>query len=117
MDTACSSSLVALHLAMRALRAGEGPRALVGGANVLLDEAVTRSLQLHGALSPRGRCATFDAAADGYFRAEGAAVVVLSPLADPGGPPAYGTVCGTAVNSDGRSNGFTAPRGTSQPGL
>ena len=48
------------------------------GVNLtLLVETVQRICQL-GALSPSGRCRTFDAAADGYGRGEGCAAGVLS---------------------------------------
>ena len=54
---------------------------------------------------------TFDAAADGYGRGEGCAVVVLTGS---GHSAAWAMVSGSAVNQDGRSSGLTAPNGPSQ---
>lgn len=116
IDTACSSSLVALQLAARALRDGDCDLALVGGVNVLLDPELTIGMSKSGALSPEGRCKTFDAAADGYVRSEGCGVVALKPLssAQRDGDRIYALVRGCAVNSDGRSNGLTAPNPAAQ---
>jgi acyl transferase domain-containing protein len=63
-------------------------------------------------LSTIGRCATFDATADGFRRGEGCASVVLSHQST--NPPMKGTICGTGVNQDGRSASLTAPHGPSQ---
>src|SRR6185312_11555903 len=69
------------------------------------------ALSKWSALSPRGRCSSFDAAADGFVRGEGAGVVVLKRLADAlrDGNRVLAVVRGSAVNQDGRSNGLTAP--------
>ncbi|MEU4205153.1 beta-ketoacyl synthase N-terminal-like domain-containing protein [Streptomyces sp. NPDC026294] len=119
VDTACSSSLVAVHLACRSLWEGESELALAAGVNVILDGAVSDAFARAGFLSPDGRCKTFDAAADGYGRGEGCAVVVLKPLtrALADGDPVYAVVKSTAVNQDGHSNGLTAPSGTAQERL
>jgi phthiocerol/phenolphthiocerol synthesis type-I polyketide synthase D len=116
IDTACSSSLVAVHLAARSLRDRESSLALAAGANLLLAPGVTATLHQMGALSPSGRCAAFDAAADGYVRAEGVGVVVLKRLSDAvrDGDRVLAVVRGSAVNQDGRSNGLTAPNGPAQ---
>jgi acyl transferase domain-containing protein len=116
VDTACSSSLVALHLAVAGLRAGECDAALAGGVNVLLAPEVSVALSQGKMLSPSGRCATFDAGADGYVRGEGCGLVVLKRLSDAvaDGDEIWGVIRGTAVNSDGRSNGLTAPSGSAQ---
>jgi len=62
-------------------------------------------------LATDGRCKTFDAAADGYVRGEGAGVVLLRPLeaALRDGDPVLAVIRGTAVTQDGRTNGITAP--------
>ncbi len=116
IDTACSSSLVAVHLACRALATGETDLALAAGVNLMLSPELSLSFSRAGMLSPHGRCATFDAAADGYVRAEGCAVVVLKRLADArrDGDPIQAVIRGSAINHDGASNGLTAPNGAAQ---
>ncbi|MCO1581859.1 SDR family NAD(P)-dependent oxidoreductase [Crossiella sp. SN42] len=119
VDSACSSSLVAVHLAMQSLRAGESEVALAGGVNLLLGPGVTVNFDQMGVTSPDGRCRAFDAAANGMVRAEGAGVVVLKRLADArrDGDRVLAVLRGSAVNSDGRSNGITAPNPEAQEAL
>lgn len=116
LDTACSSSLVAVHHAVRSLMSHESDTALAAGVNLLLSPAVTLGFQRAGALAADGRCKAFDAAADGIVRAEGCGVVVLKRLADAerDGDRVLAVISSTGVNSDGRSNGLTAPRADAQ---
>jgi len=116
LDTACSSSLVTMHLACQSLRQRECDLAFSGGANLMLSPEMTIALCELQALSPDGRCATFDAAANGYVRGEGAGVVALMRLSDARaqGRPIRAVIRGSAVNHDGRSNGMTAPNGRAQ---
>ena len=111
LDTACSSSLVAIQTACRSLQAGESTLALAGGVNLILAPELMADFASAGFLSADGRCKTFDAAADGYVRGEGAGLVVLKPLARAlaDGDPIRAVVRGGAINQDGRSNGLTAP--------
>ncbi|MEQ4715850.1 beta-ketoacyl synthase N-terminal-like domain-containing protein [Nonomuraea sp. B19D2] len=116
VDTACSASLVAVHLAVQALRAGETDVALAGGVNLILSPGETLTLDAAGTLAPDGRSKSFDAAADGYGRGEGAVVVVLKRLADAvrDGDRVLATIRGSAVNQDGRTAGIMAPCGQAQ---
>jgi acyl transferase domain-containing protein/acyl-CoA synthetase (AMP-forming)/AMP-acid ligase II/acyl carrier protein len=119
IDTACSSSLVAVHQACASLRAGESTVALAGGVNLILADT-NRVVQTRlGALAPDGTCKPFDARADGYVRAEGAAIVVMKPLSRAlgDGDRIYAVIRGSAVNQDGRSNGITAPNPRAQEAL
>ncbi|MFG3714249.1 SDR family NAD(P)-dependent oxidoreductase [Micromonospora sp. NPDC047730] len=119
VDTGCSSSLVTVHLAAQALRAGECDLALAGGAHLMLAPDITLFLCRAGALAPDGRCKTFDAAADGYSRGEGAGMVVLKRLSDAiaDGDDIHAVLAGSAVNHDGASSGLTVPNGTAQQEL
>ena len=116
VDTACSSSLVSVHLACQSLRLRESDVALAGGVNLILRPETQLALSKWGMLSPRGRCHSFDAGADGFVRGEGAGVVVLKRLTDAvlDGDRVLAVVRGSAVNQDGRSNGLTAPNALAQ---
>ncbi len=111
VDTACSSSLVAVHLACESLRRGESQLALAGGVQALVHPGIQASFCKAGLLSPEGICRSFDADADGYVRSEGAGAVLLKPLraALEDGDSIAAVIRGTAVNSDGRSQGLAAP--------
>ncbi|MGP3985839.1 type I polyketide synthase [Streptomyces sp. 3N207] len=116
VDTACSSSLVAVHLAVQSLRSGESSLALAGGVNLILTDSTTKMVADLQALSPDGRCRTFDARADGFVRGEGCGVVVLKRLSDAvaDNDRVLATLRGSAVNSDGRSAGLIAPNPAAQ---
>jgi 8-amino-7-oxononanoate synthase len=111
VDTACSSSLVAVHLAVQALRGSECDQAVAAGVNLALTPALNAFYTKAGLAAPDGRCKPFSGKADGIGRGEGVAVVVLRRLDDAvaAGLPIYAVIKGSAVNSDGRSNGITAP--------
>jgi len=119
VDTACSSSLAAVHLAVQSLRNKECRAALAGGVNLILDPSSSIALTELQALSPSGRCKTFDDAADGYVRGEGCGMVLLKRLADAvqDGDTILALVRGSAINHNGRSNGLTAPHGPTQESL
>jgi acyl transferase domain-containing protein/NAD(P)H-dependent flavin oxidoreductase YrpB (nitropropane dioxygenase family)/NADP-dependent 3-hydroxy acid dehydrogenase YdfG len=112
VDAACASSLAAVDVAVKELRAGTSDMVICGGAdlhNGINDYLLFASTH---ALSPKGRCASFDAAADGIALGEGVACVVLKRLADAerDGDRVYAVVKAIAGSSDGRSLGLTAPR-------
>ncbi|MBR0673782.1 type I polyketide synthase, partial [Neoroseomonas soli] len=120
VDTACSSSLVALHLAVRALRDDPSlEAAVVGGVSMLLSPYSFIGFSRAGMLSPTGRCQAFDAAADGYVRAEGAGVVVLKRLADAiaDGDAIRAVLLGTGANAAGRTIGLSLPNRNAQAAL
>lgn len=118
-DTACSSSLTAFHLACQSVWSGECERAIVGGANVMLRPEFPIAMSKGRFLAADGRCKTFDARADGYGRGEGAAVVIVKPLAEAqrDGDRIYAVVHGTGVNQDGQTPGITLPNRESQEQL
>ena len=80
VDTACSSSLVAMHQAVTGLERGESDLALADGVHTILSGRLLELRANAGMLSPDGRCATFDTAANGYVRGDGCDIVVLTRL-------------------------------------
>ena len=111
VDSGQSSSLLAVHLAGESLRRGECELALAAGVQLNIVAQATMEAVAFGGLSPSGRCATFDASADGYVRGEGGGVVVLKPLprAVADGDRIYCVILGSASNHDGAAEGLTVP--------
>jgi polyketide synthase PksL len=119
IDTACSSSLVAIHRAVSAIRNGECETAIAGGVSLMLNpETFVITSQL-GALSPDGRCKTFDKSANGYVKGEGAVALFLKPLskAQHDGDEIYGVIRATNVNHGGKAQSLTAPDASAQSEL
>ncbi|MCY1022597.1 beta-ketoacyl synthase N-terminal-like domain-containing protein [Pyxidicoccus sp. MSG2] len=111
IDSACSSSLVSVHLACQALREREIDAAVAGGVDVMLDELTYLTLSAAGALSPDGRCYTFDERANGFVPGEGVGALMLKRLDDAlrDGDRIQAVIRGSAVNNDGRTMGITTP--------
>ncbi len=104
VDTACSSSLAAVHLACQSLRTGESTLALAGGVNVILEPYIHICLSRGSAAAPDGRTKFGDAAADGYVRSEGVALVALKRLDDAlrNGDRIEAVILGSALRHKGR---------------
>ncbi|WP_369657912.1 beta-ketoacyl synthase N-terminal-like domain-containing protein [Streptomyces sp. RPA4-2] len=112
VDAACASSLTAVDVACKELTGGTSDLVLCGGAD--LHNGVNDYLLFASAhaLSPSGRSAPFDSAADGIALGEGVGCVVLKRLADAerDGDRVYAVIKGVGSASDGRALGLTAPR-------
>ncbi|MBF0396790.1 MAG: SDR family NAD(P)-dependent oxidoreductase [Desulfobacterales bacterium] len=111
LDTACSSSLAAVHLACQSLKTGESKMAIAGGVNLIISPLSTISRCKMKALSPDGRCKTFDASANGYGQGEGCGIVVLKRLSDAisDNDNILAVIRGTAIGHVGPSSGLTVP--------
>ena len=106
LDAACASSLYAVRLACDALAAGRLDAVLAGGVSrpdCLYTQIGFSQLR---ALSPSGRCAPFDAAADGLVVGEGAGIVVLKRLSDALAQEdhIYGVIRAVGLSNDIRGN-------------
>ena len=116
VDAACASSLVAVHHGFQSIILGESKVAIVGGVNALCGPGLTRVLDKAGAVSPEGRCRSFDDSAHGYGRGEGAAAIILKNVgqAIQDGDHILAIVKGSAVAQDGKTNGIMAPNDKAQ---
>ncbi|GAB1643165.1 SDR family oxidoreductase [Krasilnikovia sp. MM14-A1259] len=116
VDAACASSLAAMDAACKELITGASDLMICGGAD--LHNGINDYLMFTSAhaLSPTGRCRTFDSTGDGIALGEGVAAVVLKRLADAerDGDRIYAVVKGLGGASDGRALGLTAPRAEGQ---
>ena len=119
VDTACSSSLTALHLAIRSLREHECDYAIVGGSNLILHASNFVARSMLGMLSPTGNCQPFVESADGTVVGEGVVAFLLTreSLAKALQTEIKGLVLGSAINSGGKTNGYTVPNPKAQKKL
>uniref|UniRef100_UPI003BEF0529 SDR family NAD(P)-dependent oxidoreductase n=1 Tax=Burkholderia arboris TaxID=488730 RepID=UPI003BEF0529 len=119
VDTACSSSLVALHLACQSIRGGDCEMAVAGGIALMITPQMHIWNSKSGMLSQLGRCASFDASADGFVLGEGVGLVVVkrlsAALADR--DRIYAVIRASGINGDGKTNGITAPSADAQLAL
>ncbi|MEM7586905.1 MAG: SDR family NAD(P)-dependent oxidoreductase, partial [Acidobacteriota bacterium] len=119
VDTACSSSLSAIHLAVQSLRRDECEMALAGGVNLTLHPR--RVVQFCGKkmLLAGQDEQPYGDGPGGFVDSEGVASVLLKPLAAAlaDGDHIYGVVRGSAVNSGGRTGGYTVPDPAAQADL
>ncbi|MEI6787786.1 MAG: SDR family NAD(P)-dependent oxidoreductase [bacterium] len=111
VDAACASSLTAVYLACRELESGASDMTLVGGADTFQSPFNYLCFCKTHALSPRGRCRTFDHTADGTCISEGLSMLVLKRVEDAerDGDRIYAVIRGVGASSDGRAKGLTAP--------
>ncbi|MDE2691873.1 MAG: SDR family NAD(P)-dependent oxidoreductase [Acidobacteriota bacterium] len=112
----CAASLAAVHAAATGLERGEVDLALAGGVNAIFSPNFSKLLLEHGLLTSTGRCATFDASAEGYVRGEGCGVVLLKRLSEAvaAGDRIWAVIRGSAVNHNGTAAGMTMPSGPAQ---
>ncbi|WP_127530131.1 SDR family NAD(P)-dependent oxidoreductase [Paenibacillus kobensis] len=119
VDTACSSSLTALHLACESLKRKECKAAIAGGVHLILHPAHYTRYSSVGMLSHGDQVKAFGDGADGFVDGEGVGAVLLKPLADAvkDGDRIYGVIKSTAINSGGKTSGFTVPNLAAQADL
>ncbi len=106
LDAACASSIYAVKLACNELQANRADAMVTGGlsgADSIYTQVGFSQLR---ALSPSGRCAPFDASADGLVVGEGAGILVLKRLDDAlrDGDTVYGVIHGIGLSNDMRGN-------------
>ncbi|HSX70966.1 MAG TPA: beta-ketoacyl synthase N-terminal-like domain-containing protein, partial [Pseudomonas sp.] len=110
-DAACASSLAAVYQGINELLSGRSDLVIAGGVDTVQGPFGYLCFSKTQALSPRGRCRTFDASADGIVISEGIAMVALKRLSDAerDGDRVYAVIKGMAGSSDGKAKGLTAP--------
>ena len=111
MDAACASSLAAVYQAVLELETGRSDMVLAGGVDTVQGPFGYLCFSKTRALSPRGRCSSFEAGADGIVISEGLAMVALKRLEDAerDGDRVYGVIKGVGGSSDGKARSMTAP--------
>ncbi|KAJ6260172.1 hypothetical protein Dda_4395 [Drechslerella dactyloides] len=111
LDSACSASMYCLDTACNALSMGDCDSAIVAAANLIQSFEQQTALVKVGVLSKTGACHTFDSSADGYGRADAVGALYLKRLSDAirDGDPVRSIIRGTAVNSNGKTQGIALP--------
>lgn len=110
-DAACGSSLAAVYQGVNELVDGRSDMVLAGGVDTVQGPFGYLCFSKTQALSPRGRCSTFDQNGDGIAISEGIAMIAMKRLADAerDGDRIYAVIKGAGGSSDGNAKGMTAP--------
>ncbi len=106
LDAACASSIYAVKLACDELQAFRADAMIAGGVSGADTVYTQIGFSQLRALSRSGRCAPFDASADGLLVGEGAGILVLKRLDDAlrDGDTLYGVIHGIGLSNDMRGN-------------
>lgn len=106
LDAACASSIYAVKLACDALESRRMDAVLTGGVSRPDNLYTQIGFSQLRALSPSGRCAPFDAGADGLVVGEGAGMLMLKRLDDAvaQGDRIYAVIRGIGLSNDMRGN-------------
>lgn len=114
-DTACSTSIVTMEAACLHMRSGVIDQAIVGAVNLIMRPHTTHAFTGMNMLGS-GACRAFDAAGDGFVRADTISACLLKKAAD--AKRIYCTVEACLTNNDGWSNnGLTYPNSFAQEEL
>ncbi|MCJ1251296.1 hypothetical protein MMC30_008528 [Trapelia coarctata] len=111
LDSACSSSAYAVHLACQSLRMTDCNTAFVGASSLIVNANALVLLDTMGALSPDGKCYSYDSRGNGFGRGEGGACLILKRLDDAiaAGDSIHAVIRNTVGNHSGRTRGITMP--------
>ena len=116
VDTMCSSALVAIHEACEYIRHGKGDLALAGGVNLYLHPFTYIWLSMGRLISDTSKGSVFCKGGLGFVPGEGVGVIVLKAYAQAikDRDSIYAVIRGTAVNHNGKTNGYMMPTPTQQ---
>eukprot|EP00919_Chromeraceae_sp_WS-2016_P001123 GHVR01002803.1.p1 GENE.GHVR01002803.1~~GHVR01002803.1.p1 ORF type:complete len:3479 (-),score=561.50 GHVR01002803.1:2759-13195(-) len=116
VDTACSSSLTAIHLACGSILNEESTISIVGTSNLILHPRQFVELSHLEMLSKGKKNCSFGKNGDGFVYGEGVGGILLKRLdrAIEDRDQIYGVIKGTAINSGGKTNGYTVPNPKAQ---
>lgn len=105
VNASCAASALAIHRACQALAQGECDIAICGGVSLNLFADDYAAIARYGLLSPDGRCAVFDDAANGFTRGEGYGLLVLERLdaAESAGRRIFAKVVASQQNNRGHA--------------
>lgn len=113
ITTACAAGTHSVAAGARLIASGTCDVVLAGGADCSLVATTIAGFTNAGAMSRSGISRPFDRRRDGFVASEGAAMLVLEPLADARarGAEVYAVIAGTASTSDAFDLTAPAPGG------
>ncbi|EMB79344.1 polyketide synthase [Streptococcus mutans] len=115
IDSSCSSSLSAISLAIDSIKDKRCEAAIVGGVKLNFCPIDSEENDI-GILANSENSYAFDDKANGTYTGEGVATIIIKSKskAMEDNDRIYATICGMAVNHDGKTSGLTVPNPDSQ---
>ena len=115
IDSSCSSSLSAVSLAVDSIKDKKCEAAIVGGVKLNFCPIDSEENDI-GILDNSENSSAFDDKANGTYTGEGVATIIIKSKskAMEDNDRIYATICGMAVNHDGKTSGLTVPNPNAQ---